>query len=330
MGGVNAPTALVTGSGGFIGRHMVAELVQQGWDVLGVDAACDPPCPPRTVLVNAHDVFNGVVLAGRHFDLVVHAAARAPHRLGIDRDLIAFSSNVELDAAMFRWAVQTGQGHVIYLSSSAVYPAGLQQSDRPYLLNEDDAISSLPVTAELLAALGDAGRLDPADTYGWTKAIGERMAMDARRSGLPVTIVRPFSGYGEDQSENFPFRAFVERARRQEDPFVIWGDGSQVRDFIHVDDIVRLTLRAAQVIPNSVVNLCTGEPTSLADLARMMCYRAGYAPTFEYRHDMPAGVGHRVGATWRLRDRVGMPRISLAEGVRRALPGSVAELGAMS
>ena len=68
------------------------------------------------------------------------------------------------------------------------------------------------------------------------------LAYHGKRLGVPVTIVRPFSGYGPDQDTTYPFTAFAERAARRADPFDVWGDGQQVRDFVHVTDIVNATL----------------------------------------------------------------------------------------
>jgi nucleoside-diphosphate-sugar epimerase len=261
--------ALVTGSAGFIGRHFFAELTDRDWDVEGCDLDHDG--------VDALDEFKHE----HRYDLVVHAASRAPHRVAIDTQPAGHIYNQLLDAAMFEWAVRTGQGRVLYFSSCAAADA------------------------------------EP-DAYGLLKLTGERMAVQARAAGLPVTVVRPYSGYGEDQSEDFPFRAFIERARRREDPFDIWGDGTQVRDWIHVDDVVAGALAAVDADADGPVSLCTGVGTSMLDLAAMVCGRAGYQPEFRLRADAPAGVRYRVGGPSQLR-RYYTPVVNLEQGVKRAL-----------
>lgn len=217
------------------------------------------------------------------YDLVVHAAASSPHRAAIDGQPATHIYNQLLDAAMFEWAVQTRQGRVLYFSSCAAL------DERP-------------------------------DDYGLLKLTGERMAAQARRAGLPVTVVRPFSGYGEDQSESFPFRAFVERARRRENPFTIWGDGRQVRDWIHISDVVSAALAVVESGAEEAVSLCTGIGTSMAELATLVCRHVGYEPEFEFRADMPAGAAYRVGDPTRLHE-IYKPLVSIEEGVRRALEG---------
>lgn len=264
-------TVLVTGSAGFVGRHMVGRLLADGWSVDCYDIADGD---------DAHSMFHWNWEA---YDLVVHAAAVSPHRAAIDGQPDTHIRNQLLDAAMFAWAARTGQRRVLYLSSCAVLD-------------------------------------DVPDDYGLLKLTGERMARQARGAGVPVTVVRPFSGYGEDQSEDFPFRALVERARRREDPFIIWGDGRQVRDWIHIDDVVAGALAVVDSGAEDPVSLCTGIGTSMVDLATLACEQVGYSPRFEFRLDKPAGVNRRVGNPAVL-NRWYTPLVTLEEGVKRALAG---------
>ncbi|MDM4722756.1 NAD(P)-dependent oxidoreductase [Micromonospora sp. WMMA1363] len=286
--------ALVTGSAGFVGRHMVVELRRRGWDV----QCCD--------IVDGLDALHVFTFERDRFDLVVHAAASSPHRAAIDSQPVHFARNVQLDAAMFDWAVRTGQGRVLYLSSSAAYPLDLQTDPKWGSLVED--------------AIALAAVREPDAVYGWAKVTGERLAAAARKAGLPVTVVRPFSGYGADQTEDFPFRALVERARRREDPYTIWGDGQQVRDWIHIDDVIAGALAVVESGTEEPVNLCTGIGTSMLDLAGMACEQVGYEPEFEFRLDRPAGVAYRVGDPSRLYQYY-KPAVTLADGVDRALSG---------
>lgn len=286
--------ALVTGAAGFLGRHFTAELAVRGYQV----ARCD-----ITLGWDALDLFRE---STDRYDLVVHAAAREPHRAAIDGKPAGHVYNQLLDAAMFDWAIRTGQGRVLYLSSSAAYPVDLQGVGHTYRLQEDD-----------LGYLDDRSAPWPDASYGWTKLTGEHLAESARAAGLPVTVVRPFSGYGEDQAEDFPFGAFVARARRREDPFPLW-NADAVRDWIHVDDVVRGALAVVESGTTEPVNLCTGIGTSCGDLAAMVAKAAGYSPELRPQGDKPAGVAYRVGDPTRLH-RYYTPQVTIAEGVERAL-----------
>lgn len=284
--------ALVTGSMGFVGRHMMAELDRRGWDTAGID------------IRGGFDALDYFTAATSKWDLVVHAAASAPHRVAIDSEPEHFAYNVHLDSAMFNWAVRTGQGRVLYLSSSAAYPTCYQGQQREALY-------------ESMIDVGYAQQPDA--NYGWSKLTGERMAAAARAKGLPVTVVRPFSGYGEDQSEDFPFGAILGRVRRREDPLTIWGDGTQVRDWIHIDDVINGALAVAEQGTEKPVNLCTGIGSSMIGLASMAAELAGYVSvSWDLRPDMPAGVAYRVGDP-ALMNQFYKPQVTLAEGIARAL-----------
>lgn len=288
--------ALVTGSAGFLGRHMVRGLADAGYRVVGADIAHER---------GAWDALHLFKNEAHRFDVVVHCAAVAPHRSAIDSKALAVGAgNLQLDAAMFEWAARTKPGRVIYFSSSAAYPVFLQDGTWGDPLKESD--------------IGNR-HFDDADAiYGRVKLMGEYLADAYRAQGGAVTVVRPFSGYGEDQSSDFPFGAFRDRARRREDPFVVWGSGGQVRDWIHVDDVVGAVLAARDAGVDRPLNICTGVGTSMADLAQMFAAEAGYEPRFRFLADRPAGVAYRVGDPTLLNDFY-TPQVTLAEGVKRAL-----------
>jgi len=285
---------------------MTAELFRRGYAV---------NCYDITRGLDAFDLFRS---RADRYDLVVHAAAAEPHRAAIDGRPMNLATNLMLDSAMFDWAVRTEQRRVLYLSSSAAYPVGMQAGHQPYRLHEDDADPDRPVTAALLAAIGSMGPLRPDAAYGWTKLTGERLAAAASDAGLPVHIVRPFSGYGEDQGDNWPFGAFAARARRREDPFVIWGDGTQVRDWIHISDVIAGALAVVEADERRPVNLCTGIGTSMAELVGLFTKAAGYDPEIELRTDRPAGVAYRVGDPGRMNEHY-TAKVPVGEGVERAL-----------
>jgi nucleoside-diphosphate-sugar epimerase len=291
---------MVTGASGFVGRHMERYLGDHGWEV----NICDSLFSFGVYKMIREHRISGT----KPYDLVIHAAAEEPNRIGIDTMHDTFIANSLLDAQIFDWVVQTGQKRLVYLSSSAVYPLKFQTGNPEMRLHE---------------SLIDLGNIEsPHDSYGLTKLHGEQLAQAARRYGAKVTVVRPFSGYGTDQSTKFPFGKFMQRAMDREDPFHIWGSAYQVRDFVHIDDICAAIMSAVETDTLEPVNICTGEGTSMHQLAMLITGVFGYKPEFHVVEDAPYGVHYRVGDPTLLH-QIYLPRVSLAEGVARAYEGII-------
>lgn len=289
--------ALVTGSDGFLGRHFARHLTELGWTVwpmTGNDAEGDV----RSLHL---DVDSTEV-----YDLVVHCAAVGPNRVTMSQRQANVITNVNIDSALLGWAIETDQRHVLYVSSSAIYPRSLQMFPNGLRLEERHAKLS---------------PLDPDGMYGWTKWVGELMCEAAREQmGLNVTIVRPFSGYGEDQDpDHFPFPAIVRRVREHD--YTVWGPPGQTRDWIHVDDVVRGALAAVEANVTDPVNLCTGVGTDFGQLVQYIrdAYVGdGAKACVSYDQSMPTGVLHRVGDPTRMLEFY-EPKVTLEEGIRRAV-----------
>lgn len=288
---------LVTGSAGFIGRHFVDHFRAEGGHRITLADIADPDLPFDCRQLFAHD--------GTTYDLVVHCAAIVGGRAKIDGDPLAIATNLAIDSDMFRWATRTRPGRIVYFSSSAAYPVHLQQAGvhRAHLVESDIDLDRPAL---------------PDQTYGWAKLTGEILARQAQAEGLRVHVFRPFSGYGEDQALDYPFPSFVGRAAAGADPFEVWGDGRQTRDWIHVDDIIGAVLAAVHYDIPGPVNLGWGEPVSMGELVMAICEQAGYRPEIRLRPDQPTGVHYRVADASRMLSFY-CPTVTLEEGIARAL-----------
>lgn len=306
--------ALVTGGAGFVGRHMARLLVDSGYDVVTVDlepaALAEDPLYRRNVRHVIQDVREFFRVDHRRWDLVIHCAAVVGGRRKIEGAPLDLAVDLAIDADMFTGALRTRPGKVVYFSSSAAYPVwGMQDRDRHHALREDHIDLDIVRTPDHL--------------YGWSKLTGEVLARHARNAGLDVLVIRPFSGYGTDQALDYPFPAYIDRASRRMDPFDVWGDGEQVRDFIHIDDICRAVLTAVDQGIEGPVNLGTGRATSFNDLADMVCTAAGYSPSIRHLPAEPVGVQYRVCDPTRMLEFY-RPRVTLEEGIQRALSARLA------
>jgi nucleoside-diphosphate-sugar epimerase len=279
---------LITGHKGFVGRNFVKALPDS--DITGIDLKDGNDC---------RDFFKSNT---EQFDLVIHLAAIVGGRATIEGEPLSVATDLSIDAEFFNWVQSTKPKNVVYFSSSAAYPIDLQTTHRRNRLAEHD--------------LNLDEVRNPDLTYGWAKLTGEYLAQFVTDSN--VFIFRPFSGYGSDQDADYPFPSFIDRALSKSDPFDIWGDGEQVRDFIHIEDIVQAVLWHVQTGYTGTWNLCSGVPTSFNDLAQMVCDEAGYKPVFNHIRSAPTGVQYRVGDPY-VSHHYYKPQISLREGIRKAL-----------
>ena len=238
------------------------------------------------------------------FDLVIHLAAIVGGRTKIEGDPISVATDLSIDAEMFNWAVRTKQPRVIYFSSSAAYPIDLQKGEDAFKLKESD------IDLEKIK--------NPDMTYGWAKLTGEMLSEHARKQGVNVHVFRPFSGYGGDQDLDYPFPSFIKRVKDKVPEFEIWGDGEQVRDFIHIDDIVEAVMKAVELDIQEPINLGSGEGTSFNELADLVMEVSGHKVPKKHLLGAPIGVKYRVSDNSKMLSFY-KPKVSLREGIERAL-----------
>ena len=290
---------LITGHKGFVGTAYHNYFRSE--NVFGVDIQDElRPLDCRDFFRNYEQHFNH----DYKWDLVIHLAAIIGGRSTIENNPLIVATDLSIDAEFFNWAAKYKPGRVIYFSSSAAYPIGLQNI-QPYVnLSEGHIDLKFP------------GRPDM--TYGWSKLTGEMLAQFLIKLGVPVHVFRPFSGYGETQNLDYPFPSIIRRVKNKETPLTVWGPGDQCRDFIHIDDIVNGTMAAIERNISGPVNLGTGVATSFRQLARLAATMAGYEPEIITQPDKPTGVKYRVANVTKL-NTFYTPKITLEEGITRAL-----------
>jgi UDP-glucose 4-epimerase len=250
------------------------------------------------------------------FTDVFHFAAIVGGRLKIEGDPMAVALDLSIDAEFFYWACQHKPARVLYPSSSAAYPISLQSTTGAIALSEPDI--------DFTKNLGV-----PDMTYGWSKLTGEFLAqIAAKHYGISVAVIRPFSGYGEDQDLTYPVPAIAARAARKENPFEVWGTGKQGRDFVHIDDVLDLIfILMDQVSDGSAYNIGSGKLTSFLDLIEVFTGIAGYKPDIKQLLDKPVGVHSRYCDISLVQEKFGWaPKISLEEGMRRVYEAALSQI----
>jgi UDP-glucose 4-epimerase len=307
---------LVTGGAGFIGSHIVVELVQRGDQVRVLDdfstgkrenlqSAVD--LRPSAIDVIEGDVrdLETVRRAMADADYVLHQAAVASVPRSVADPLTTNEVNVTgtlnvLIAA--REAQGAGMKRLVYASSSAVY------GNNPVLPKRED----MPA--------------EPLSPYAVSKLAGENYCRAFHEVyGLPTVALRYFNAFGPRQDPTSQYAAvipqFITRMLRGEPP-IIHGDGLQSRDFIYVADVVQANLAAcqAEAAVGQVCNVASGERVNLLELVEALNEVLGtdLRPTFDAPR--PGDVRHSVADISRLRELTGWEeQVSLAEGLRRTV-----------
>lgn len=316
---------LITGAAGFVGRHFTRRFLEMGDEVHAVDAVVPgsggidpangwPLFEPRDYSnflfhpMDCREFFRSV--SDNDFDYALHLAAIVGGRAMIENQPLTVAEDLEIDAAYWRWAVRTTPAKSVCFSSSAAYPVKYQQASGYQLLRED-----------MIDLDGDLGAPDM--SYGWAKLTCEYLARLAYLNhGLRSVVYRPFSGYGEDQDEAYPFPAICKRALAERGASVlnVWGTGEQMRDFIHIEDCVDGVLQTMDLIDDaSALNLSTGIFTSFKEFARIAADVCGYRPEIVGLSDQPTGVFARAGDTARQRQFGFAPKIDVKTGIERAI-----------
>ena len=316
---------LVTGAAGFVGRHITRRFLETGDEVHAVDniaplgGGIDPdkgwPLFNPLDYASFHfyredcrDFFNRV--SDDDFDCCFHLAAVVGGRLVIENNPLAVAEDLCIDAEYWRWAVKARPGRTACFSSSAVYPVEFQRQASYELLKED------------MIDFGKSIGM-PDMTYGWAKLTCEYLGrLACEKHGLKSIVYRPFSGYGEDQDDAYPFPSICKRAlaNRGSSTLSVWGTGEQMRDFIHIEDCVDGILKTLPLIDNAeAVNLSTGIFTSFKQFAEIAADVCGYSPEIVGLSDKPSGVFARAGDTSKQKKLGFTAQVDLRAGIERAM-----------
>jgi UDP-glucuronate 4-epimerase len=307
--------ALVTGVAGFVGSHLAEALVARSDDVIGVDCFTpyyDPVVKRANVHVLATNNGADVVEADLRVadldplladvDVVFHQAAQPGVRHSWSDGFADYVQHNVLVTQRLLDAVVRVRGaggcRFVYASSSSVYG----NQDR-YPVRETD----LP---------------KPYSPYGVTKLAGEHLCgLYAENWGLSTVALRYFTVFGPRQRPDMSIHRLCEAALTGT-PFLLYGDGEQVREFTYVGDIVAANLAAAgaDVAPGTYANIAGGGEITINQLVAMVEDVAGTKIALE-RHDAVAGDARRNGgATERARELLGWsPEVPLRAGVERQL-----------
>jgi nucleoside-diphosphate-sugar epimerase len=308
--------ALVTGGASFIGSHLVDQLVARGARVRVVDDLTSGHrdnlaahlSGGRVEFTQADLREPGVTRqAMQGIDVVFHLAADHGGRGYVDLHQAGPASNFFLDGLIFAEALKAKVKKVVFASSGCVYPNYLQA----------DTSKELYLTEDVVKPPHDADNL-----YGWAKLMAElTLQAYSKEHGLPTASCRYFTVYGPRGVENHAVIAMIARAFLGQNPFEVWGDGTQIRNWTYVDDIVSGTILAAEKIDDgAAVNLGTMERIRVIDAVKMVLDFTGHKAEIKLLKNMPTGPLNRVADNALARKLMGWePRVLFRDGLKRTI-----------
>ena len=337
---------LVTGGAGFIGCHVSRALLDRGYEVRILDSLIDQvhrsgarnPILRHIELIRA-DVrdLDRVTAALDGVDYVIHLAAE----VGVGQSMYEVERYVSVNdhgtAVLTQALIDRPVARIVVASSMSIYGEGLYRTQNGALL--DDVVRPKVVQGEGWDPVGSDGgpltamatpeskRPNLASVYALTKYVQERLVLTvAPAYGMQGVALRLFNAYGPGQALSNPYTGvlaiFASRLLNRERPMV-FEDGEQRRDFVHVEDVARAFILALEHkdAPGQVFNVGSGQDVSINEVGRALAVAMG-AP-----HLTPDVTGQaRVGDIRHCFADIGLARSVLGFTPRRSFDDSLGEL----
>ncbi|MCA1832384.1 MAG: NAD-dependent epimerase/dehydratase family protein [Actinomycetota bacterium] len=294
---------LVTGGAGFIGSHLVEAMVARGDEVTVLDdlrgaAVSNLDAVLGRIRFEEADLIDAdldSLVHGGGYDLIVHLAANAYVPPSVEDPLYDLRLNFESTVRLLQ-AIRTSQRkpRLVYASSAAVYGSPKHN----------------PVTEEAPFA--------PVSPYGVHKLAAEQdVRVFAELFDIHASVVRFFSTYGPRQRKQVVYD-LIRKIEANPEEIVVHGDGTQVRDFVYVTDVVAAVLAVADHAPGrgEAFNAGAGTPTTIAELVLEVCRSMGAAPRIDWTGSVRPGDPQAfVADVSRLQALGYQPDVSLSQGV---------------
>jgi nucleoside-diphosphate-sugar epimerase len=308
---------LVTGGASFIGSHLVDQLVERGakhirivddlssGEIDNIQGHLDAK---RVEFIRKNLLDQDVATESVDgIDTVFHLAAIHGGRGYVELHQAECAKNLTLDGMLIKAAQEAGVDKFVFASSGCVYPNYVQQ----------DVTQELYLTEEMVGPPYDSDGM-----YGWAKLMGEKTLQAFYKTyGMKGASCRFFTVYGERGVENHAVIAMIARAFVGQNPFEVWGDGTQVRNWTYVGDIVDgMILSAEKIDDGTAVNLGTQERTRVIDAVREVLDYTGQKAEIKFLKNMPTGPMNRVASNERGKNLLGWePKMKFMDGLHKTI-----------
>ncbi|MEM4717895.1 MAG: NAD-dependent epimerase/dehydratase family protein [Desulfurococcaceae archaeon] len=288
---------LITGGAGFVGGHIAVHLSREGYKVIVIDnlenASMIKTVRSSNIEIIVGDLREHIDLP--RVDVIVHASAYISVDESFQKPYEYIVNNTAVTAKIAKFALNNNS-YLVYMSSAAVY------GNPEYIPISEDHPRK------------------PLSPYGLSKLLGEEVVFFYGGLGLRFSIARLFNVYGMCQSDAYAgvITRFIKRARRNQ-PIVIYGDGSQTRDFIHVRDVVEFIKTLIERRPTGVFNVGSGRAISISELAKIVIELSGVDSKPMYYPPRPGDIRHSVADIRKAMELGWAPRVDLYSGILELL-----------
>lgn len=307
---------LITGGTSFIGSNLVDKLVNLGVNVRVVDDLSsgkkenirDHIKAKRIEFIEADLREPGAAKkATKGINIVIHFAGDHGGRGYIDLHQAGPASNLLLDGVVFWEALKNNVEKVVFASSGCIYPKYLQKNpNKKIFLTE--AMAGPPYDAD--------------NIYGYAKLMAE-LTLKAYHNeyGLKTASCRFFTVYGPRGKEDHAVIAMIARAFVRQNPFEVWGNGKQIRNWTYVDDIVDGVILAAEKIDDgTAVNLGTMERIRVLDAVKEVLRYTRHKAEIKLLLNMPIGPMNRVASNALAKKLLDWePKVKFIDGLHRTI-----------
>lgn len=302
---------LVTGGAGFVGTNLTERLLELGADVRVTLHEKDPAAKRDQVEYVKCDLLKAGDCARVCADMdyvFLCAAVTSGAAVMETTPLVHLTPNLIMNARMLEAAYAAGVRKTLFISSNTVYPVS------------DDHVKETDVTNEFY---------EKYFVVAWMKRFTEimcEMYSSKIKKPMATVVVRPANSFGPyddfEWETSHVLPAVIRRVVERHDPFVVWGDGKDVKDFIYVDDLVEGLLLAMEKIDGfDVVNLASGKEYCLRDLLALMLEIDGYEnANVEYDATKPTMIPRRVIDPQKAKDLLGFEATTpIEDGLRQTI-----------
>ena len=302
-----------------IGSHLVELLLEQNADVRITTHKRDVPdeLKNKSLEIIQGDLTDKsfATKSVKDVDYVFHLAA---YTGGLGRTSIhpasTLTPNLIMDGNILDAAKNEGIEKFLYASCTCVYP------NNEKTMEEDDAWTGNPPEVHA--------------SYSWSKRMGERQAIAYHKEyGMNIAIVRPSNSYGPRDSDDLEtahaLGSLIMKAINKMDPFVIWGDGNPIREYIYAKDAAKgMLLAMEKYCVGDPINLASGESVSITELAKKILKISKINPTIKFDKEKPSGQKRRVLSDKKAQEKIGfIAETSLDDGIEKTIKWYKQKLG---